>query len=181
MMWWRERCLKTYCWMANWILNLQVLNSTFSVLSVTVKWHILLTELSPSALLSVGRVPNTMPLARAEPSIWATMYMTALNTLIWQLASIPRVTAGFKWAPLMCPKLWASVAMASPKARDTFTSWSGLLLFLFPIAVEMLRKMKRVMPTSSARTALQKSLLLNSLMLAGVLVVGLSSETCVYS
>lgn len=49
----------------------------------------------------LGRAPYTMPLARAEPSIWATMYMTALNTLIWQLASIPRVTAGFRWAPLM--------------------------------------------------------------------------------
>lgn len=132
------------------------------------KIKFILTALTPSTVLFSGRVPYTMPLARAEPSIWAIMYMIALNTLIWQLASIPRVTAGFRWAPLMCPKLWARVAMASPKASDTFTSWSGWVLFVFPIAVAMLRKIKRVIPTSSARTALQKALLLNSLILAAV-------------
>lgn len=122
-----------------------------------------------------------IPQARAEPNIWATMYMTARNRLIWQLVSIPRVTAGLRWAPLMWPKLWASVAMASPKPSATFTSWSGLEMFTFPMAVAMLRKINRVIPTSSARTALQKSLLLNSLIVGGSAAVGqavaLSEET----
>ncbi len=105
-----------------------------------------------------------MPLASAAPNIWATMYITAFSKLIWQLASKPSVTAGFRWAPLMWPRLWARVAMDKPNARATLTSWSGLSLLVFPTAAVMLRKMKRVIPTSSAKTALQNALLFSSFM-----------------
>lgn len=130
----------------------------------------------PRELLGREEVmPERMAVATMAPTHWAMMYRTARRTLIWQLSSSPRVTAGLRWAPLMWPTLWAIVAMLSPKARDTFTlSWAAPEVWLFfsgklkPRAEPMLMTMKRIMARNSATTALQKSFFLNSLaMLAG--------------
>lgn len=98
------------------------------------------------------------------------MYISALKRLIWQLTRRPRVTAGFRWAPLMWPTLCAMVAMASPNASETFTlSWVAVTVVLEPrgklkpSAEPMLMKIKRLMAKNSATTALQKAFFLNSL------------------
>ncbi len=64
------------------------------------------------------------------PNIWATMYNHSLQQADLAAGQQPSVTAGFRWAPLMWPRLWARVAMDKPNARATLTSWSGLSLLV---------------------------------------------------
>lgn len=156
------------------LCSLQVLHSHFYLKKKKIKRgnkKFLLTALSPRRLFGTEEVtPDRIAVATTAPRHWAMMYMSALKMLIWQLSRRPRVTAGFRWAPLMWPTLCAMVAMDNPKASETFTlSWDLVDVLLpttgklIPRAEPMLIKIKRLMARNSATTALQNIFFLNSL------------------
>mmetsp|Transcript_8633 Transcript_8633/g.23973 ORF Transcript_8633/g.23973 Transcript_8633/m.23973 type:complete len:243 (-) Transcript_8633:126-854(-) len=111
----------------------------------------LLVPRPPVRSLGAGYITLSTAAPRTEPSICAKKLQTPCQNDTSPWSTRPKVTAQLIWPPLMCPMLYASTVIASPKVSETCNTHAEPSSLAMLMALPQPKKTKRNMATNSAK------------------------------